>query len=151
MATVGGLIANVYRGVWRRKAALRHAFIQVGAPGGRDRTRPAGLTTFRVLLQQRSALASRHFIQLQRQVVRVGKEGEATAGVFVHADRLGVHAVDGEMGDGRIQILHAEGQVAQATRLRAAGAQGAPGKENSSIWPPSGSARSSFQESRACR
>lgn len=27
MATVGGLIANVYRGVWWRKAALRHAFI----------------------------------------------------------------------------------------------------------------------------
>ena len=56
-------------------------------------------------------------VQLQRQVVRIGEEGEAAAGVFVHADRFALHAVAGQVFDEGFQRSHPEREMAQALQV----------------------------------
>jgi hypothetical protein len=57
-------------------------------------------------------------VEFQRQPVRIGEEREPAPGVFVHAHRLGIHAMRPQVRQRRVQVVDPEGQVAQAAGFR---------------------------------
>lgn len=73
-------------------------------------------------------------------------EGEAAAGVLVNPNGFDRHALGLQFSLAGRDVIHGKRQMPQPLRLRPRGARrgGASGKENSSICPPSGKARSSL-------
>lgn len=50
-------------------------------------------------------------VQLQRQAIRIGEEGEAFAGEGVDADGFTLYAMRVEMLHGLVDVIHAKGEM----------------------------------------
>ena len=74
------------------------------------------------------ALIGRGLVQLDRQAVGVGQEGEAAAGELIHAYRLHRHVQGLQVRGRRSDVIHLEGEVAQAAGFGARRARGPSGR-----------------------